>query len=74
MVSSAAVSSPKLVSILINNYNYGQFLGDAIESAIAQTYNRCEIIVVDGGSIDSSREIIERYGDRIIPVLKENGG
>lgn len=71
MVNSAA---PELVSILINNYNYGRFLSDAIESALSQTYSHCEVIVVDDGSTDSSRAIIESYGDRIIPILKENGG
>jgi glycosyltransferase involved in cell wall biosynthesis len=65
---------PPLVSILINNYNYGRFLEKAIESALCQTYENLEVIVVDDGSTDGSREIIASYGDRIIPVLKENGG
>lgn len=63
-----------LVSIIINNYNYGRFLEEAIDSALAQTYKNIEVIVVDDGSIDNSREIIGTYGDKIIPVLKENGG
>lgn len=63
-----------LVSILINNYNYGRFLGEAIESALNQTYTEREVIVVDDGSTDNSRQVISGYGDRIIPVLKENGG
>lgn len=63
-----------LVSILINNYNYGRFIGEAIDSALNQTYPHTEVIVVDDGSTDNSREIIASYGNRIIPVLKENGG
>jgi Glycosyl transferase family 2 len=63
-----------LVSILINNYNYASFLGQAIESALAQTYENFEVVVVDDGSTDCSREVIVRYGDRIVPVMKENGG
>jgi glycosyltransferase involved in cell wall biosynthesis len=63
-----------LVSILINNYNYASYLEEAIESALRQTYDNVEVIVVDDGSTDSSRDIIARYGDRIVPVLKENGG
>jgi glycosyltransferase involved in cell wall biosynthesis len=36
-----------LVSILINNYNYAEFVGGAIESALAQTYKNFEVVVVD---------------------------
>jgi glycosyltransferase involved in cell wall biosynthesis len=68
------MSERPLVSILINNYNYGKFLAEAIDSALAQTYDRCETIVVDDGSTDNSQEIIASYGDRIIPVFKTNGG
>lgn len=63
-----------LVSIIINNYNYGRFLSEAIESGLNQTYPHIEIIVVDDGSTDNSREIIANYKDKIIPVLKDNGG
>ncbi|HEX3660353.1 MAG TPA: glycosyltransferase family A protein [Acidobacteriaceae bacterium] len=63
-----------LVSILINNHNYGRYLGEAIDSALAQTYSNTEIVVVDDGSTDSSREVIAQYGDRIRAVLKPNGG
>ncbi len=63
-----------LVSVIINNYNYERFLGDAVESALYQTYPRVEVILVDDGSTDSSREVIAAYGSRIIQVLKENGG
>ncbi|WP_404788158.1 glycosyltransferase family 2 protein [Altericista sp. CCNU0014] len=63
-----------IVSIIINNYNYGRFLGRAIDSALNQTYPYCEIIVVDDGSTDNSRDIIRNYTDDIIPVFKENHG
>jgi glycosyltransferase involved in cell wall biosynthesis len=68
------VQSNPLVSILINNYNYGRFLAEAIDSALSQTYSNIEVIVVDDGSSDNSHEIIKSYGDKIIPILKENGG
>src|SRR5258708_31462520 len=62
-----------LVSIVINNYNYARFLSKAIDSALAQTYRNVEVIVVDDGSTHNSVQIIRAYGDRVVPVLKENG-
>ena len=63
-----------LVSIIINNFNYAYFLSEAIESALQQDYKNIEVILVDDGSTDESRQIIAKYGDRLIPILKENGG
>lgn len=68
------MTSEPLVSILINNHNYAEFLGEAIDSALAQTYGTFEVVVVDDGSTDSSREVISRYGSRILCVIKANGG
>jgi glycosyltransferase involved in cell wall biosynthesis len=68
------MKSDPLVSVLINNYNYGRFLGEAIDSALAQTYTNIEVIVVDDGSTDNSREVMASYGGRILPIFKENGG
>ena len=62
------------VSVIITNYNYARYLRDAIESALAQTYPGVEVIVVDDGSVDDSRDIIRDYDGRVVPVLKENGG
>lgn len=62
-----------LVSIIINNYNYEQFIGVAIDSAMAQTYSNIEIIVVDDGSTDNSRDVIASYGDRIHSIFQPNG-
>jgi glycosyltransferase involved in cell wall biosynthesis len=63
-----------LVSIIVNNFNYGQFVAQAIESALQQTYTQVEVIVVDDGSSDDSHQIIQGYGERIVLILKENGG
>jgi glycosyltransferase involved in cell wall biosynthesis len=68
------ISDAPLVSILINNYNYGRFLTEAIDSGLNQTYDKVEVIVVDDGSTDNSHEIIASYGDKIIPIIKSNGG
>ena len=71
---SEALLGPPLASIIISNYNYGSFLREAIDSALNQTYPNIEVIVVDDGSSDNSRQVIASYGDRILPLLKENGG
>ena len=63
-----------LASIVINNYNYARFLKQAIESALNQTYQNTEVIVVDDGSTDGSRDIIAGYKDKIKSVFKANGG
>src|SRR5580658_6500060 len=62
------------VSILINNYNYGRFLGEAVRSAIAQSYWNREIIVVDDGSTDNSLPIAQSFGNMIRLIAKQNGG
>ena len=68
------MSSRPLVTIAINNYNYARFVAEAIDSALAQTYSPVEVIVVDDGSTDESRQVIERYGSRVMSVFKRNGG
>lgn len=50
-----------LVSIVICNYNYGRFIRSAISSALAQTYKNIEIVVIDDGSTDSSRAVIDEF-------------
>ncbi len=63
-----------VVSIIVNNYNYGRFVRGAIDSALAQTYRPLEVVVVDDGSTDDSRDVIESYGESVIALFKENGG
>lgn len=74
VTSNSQSNKPPLVSILINNYNYANFLNASIDSALSQTYPYIEVIVVDDGSTDRSREIILEYQNLIIPILKTNAG
>ena len=68
------MKSSLLASIIIDNYNYGRFIDETINSALNQDCENIEVIVVDDGSTDDSRDVIESFGDKIIPVYKPNGG
>ena len=63
-----------LVSILINNFNYGKYLAKAVDSALHQTYAPIEVVIVDDGSSDEFRQIISGYNSKVIAVLKANEG
>jgi glycosyltransferase involved in cell wall biosynthesis len=61
-----------VVSIIIPCYNYARYLGEAIESALSQTYSPVEIIVVDDGSTDETQEVAARYPVQL--VVQQNQG
>jgi glycosyltransferase involved in cell wall biosynthesis len=62
------------VSIIVPNYNHARYVGDAIESALQQTYPKIEIIVVDDGSTDDSWPVISRFGTKVHGIRQENAG
>src|SRR5262245_53352290 len=64
-----------LLSIIITNRNYESYVGAAISSALAVDWPRIEVIVVDDGSTDRSRDIINGFAPRgIRPIFIANGG
>jgi hypothetical protein len=72
-----ALPENPLVSVLMPNFNYAVYIGQAIESVLCQTYRNLELIVCDDGSTDNSREVIQGYADRdprVKLLCKRNGG
>lgn len=67
--------APK-VSVYITNHNYGRFIQQSIDSVLGQSFQDFELIIIDDGSTDDSREIIGRYigNPRIIPIFQQNRG
>lgn len=63
-----------LVSVIIPNYNHARFVGDAINSVLVQIYKNVEIIVVDDGSTDNSREVISEFGSQVKYIYQKNSG
>ncbi|MDO4204086.1 MAG: glycosyltransferase [Selenomonadaceae bacterium] len=67
-----------MVSVLINNHNYGEYIGEAIKSVLAQSFEDYELIIVDGDSTDESRKIVmsfvEQYPQKITAVFKPTSG
>lgn len=63
-----------LVSAVIPTFNYGRFVTEAVESVLAQTYGPIEVIVVDDGSTDDTRERLAPYMDRIRYIYQPNQG
>jgi glycosyltransferase involved in cell wall biosynthesis len=70
-----AMAIPRITA-LINAYNYGRFVGEAIESVLAQDVARSEmeVLVIDDGSTDDTAAQVAKFGDRVRYVRKENGG
>ncbi|MBD2091920.1 glycosyltransferase [Microcoleus sp. FACHB-1515] len=62
------------ISVVIPTYNYGRYLTEAIESVLAQSEVAAEIIVVDDGSTDETRAVVQPYRDRIRYIRQENQG
>ena len=63
------------VSIITPNYNHAQYVGDAIRSVLAQDYQNFEMLIIDDGSTDNSREVVAQFtDDRIKYIWQENKG
>ncbi len=70
------VSTSPRVTVYITNHNYANYLGRAVDSVLSQTLDNFELIVIDDGSTDNSRELIEKYAenDKVITIFQHNKG
>lgn len=66
--------TPFRASVVIPTYNYGRFLGHAVDSVLSQTLPPHEVIVVDDGSTDDTPAVAERYAGRIVYLRRANAG
>ena len=64
------------ITVYITNYNYGQYIEQAIESVLSQSIDDWELIVIDDGSSDNSLERIDKYrvNEKITIIAQENKG
>src|SRR4051812_31379769 len=72
---TAVMPDEPLVSVIVAVYNGEQFVGDAIDSVLAQTWTDLEVVVVDDGSTDGTPAVIEARSDERLRCLHQaNGG
>ena len=64
----------QLVTVVMPTYNCAGYAGEAIKSILAQEYKPVEIVVVDDGSTDDTREAVRRFGNRIKLIERHHGG
>jgi glycosyltransferase involved in cell wall biosynthesis len=64
------------VTVLIDTFNYGRFIEEAIESVLSQDFpsDQMEVLVVDDGSTDNTAELVKKYAPRVQYLYKSNGG
>jgi glycosyltransferase involved in cell wall biosynthesis len=64
-------SSFPLVSIITVCFNSGEYIEKTIQSVLEQTYQHIEYVIIDGGSTDSTLDIVEKYRDRVFRIISE---
>src|SRR5690242_71279 len=74
LLAADVMPAPPEVTVVIPSYNGARYLGEAIESVLAQTHPSVETIVVDDGSVDGTTALVSSYGDRVRGIRQENRG
>ena len=68
------IENTPLISVILPTFNRAGVLPRAIDSVLAQSYKSIELIVVDDGSTDDTRQVLERYGNKLICIKQHNRG
>jgi glycosyltransferase involved in cell wall biosynthesis len=75
MTPSASAPATASVSVIVPSYNYGEFIAEALDSILAQTLQPEQIVVVDDGSTDDTRQVVGRYTDpRLQYIYQQHAG
>ena len=78
MAKDCFMKSPQnpLVTVYITNHNYGKYISKAIMSVLKQSMNSFELIIIDDGSKDNSKKIIDKFkkNKKVISVFQKNKG
>lgn len=69
-------SHSPLVTVYLTNHNYGHFLRESVESVLTQTMSDFELLIIDDGSTDNSRDIIAEFESepRVTTIFQQNKG
>ena len=73
MVNQENTGLAPTISVIIPTYNYADYICSAINSVLTQ-HNDCEIIVIDDGSTDNTRELVSAYNEKVKYVHQDNAG
>ncbi|MEI6614258.1 MAG: glycosyltransferase family A protein, partial [Chrysiogenales bacterium] len=74
MINELEGQNNSTVSVIIPTYNRAHFIAESIESILSQTYKDYEIIIVDDGSTDNTREVLKPFLNKIHYIFQENKG
>jgi glycosyltransferase involved in cell wall biosynthesis len=74
MTEQAVIPAAPRISVIIPAYNAEGFVRRAVDSVLAQSFQDFELLVVDDGSTDATREVLAAYGNRLRLLPKDNGG
>lgn len=74
MTPEKAMAQDIKITVVVGTYNHGKYVGQCVKSILDQTYTNLELIVIDDGSTDNTREVLKPYADSIRYVYQENLG